>query len=160
MKRADGLMAKRISNSVARWKRTSMKENHTAKRTRAWPISLCASVLMLCLPATATAAERGIASTYCDPVTSIGPMNCSERTVAHRTLPYGSKVLVHNLWNRKWTIATVTDRGMMCDACEPEMKKRVRGRILDMSTGTAVAVGSTGLTLVVVIPLPKVAREI
>ncbi len=51
-------------------------------------------------------------------------------TAAHRTLPFGTKVLVTNLGNRKSVIVRINDRG-------PFSKKRV----LDLSFGAAKIVG-------------------
>ncbi len=36
-----------------------------------------------------------------------------ELTAAHRTLPFGSKVKVTDLWNRRSVIVTITDRGVL-----------------------------------------------
>lgn len=105
-------------------------------------------------------AESGIASVYCDPVTSIGRMRCADFTIAHHTLAFGTKVLLFNRHNRRWAVATVTDRGMMCDSCPPAMRRRVRARIVDMSTGLARALGSDGLTRVVLTVLLRRGREL
>jgi rare lipoprotein A len=51
-------------------------------------------------------------------------------TAAHRTLPFGTKVLVTNLSNGKSVIVRINDRG-------PFSKKRV----LDLSFGAAKVVG-------------------
>ena len=53
-------------------------------------------------------------------------------TAAHRTLPFGTKVLVTNLGNGKSVIVRINDRG-------PFSKKRV----LDLSFGAAKIVGLT-----------------
>jgi rare lipoprotein A len=54
--------------------------------------------------------------------------NPSEMTAAHRTLPFGTKVLVTNLDNDKSVIVTISDRG-------PEQ----RDRIIDVSFAAAQA---------------------
>jgi len=51
-------------------------------------------------------------------------------TVAHRTLPFGTKLKLTNPTNGKSVIATVTDRGPF-----------VRSRLLDVSEGIADALG-------------------
>ena len=51
-------------------------------------------------------------------------------TCAHRTLPFGTRVLVTNLANARAAILTVNDRGPF-----------VRGRILDVSTAAAGILG-------------------
>ncbi len=56
---------------------------------------------------------------------SIGAATC-----AHRTLPFGTRVLVTNLANARAAILTVNDRGPF-----------VRGRIVDVSTAAAQLLG-------------------
>ncbi len=51
-------------------------------------------------------------------------------TCAHRSLPFGTRVLVTNLANAKQVILTVNDRGPF-----------VRGRVLDVSRGAAGILG-------------------
>lgn len=51
-------------------------------------------------------------------------------TCAHRSLPFGTKVLVTNLANARQAILTVNDRGPF-----------VRGRVLDVSRGAAGILG-------------------
>ena len=51
-------------------------------------------------------------------------------TCAHRSLPFGTKVLVTNLANARQAILTVNDRGPF-----------VRGRVLDVSRGAAGVLG-------------------
>jgi rare lipoprotein A len=51
-------------------------------------------------------------------------------TCAHRTLPFGSKVLVTNLANNRSVVVTVNDRGPF-----------VRGRVIDVSTQAAQSLG-------------------
>jgi rare lipoprotein A len=53
---------------------------------------------------------------------------------AHRTLPFGTKVLVRNLDNDKTCIVEITDRGPY-----------VKDRIIDVSHGAAKALGFAGL---------------
>ena len=51
-------------------------------------------------------------------------------TCAHRSLPFGTRVLVTNLANARQAVLTVNDRGPF-----------VRGRIVDVSVGAAGALG-------------------
>ncbi|MBK9082190.1 MAG: septal ring lytic transglycosylase RlpA family protein [Rhizobiales bacterium] len=51
-------------------------------------------------------------------------------TAAHRTLPFGTRLKVTNLANRKTVVVTVNDRGPF-----------IRGRIIDVSAGAAGALG-------------------
>jgi rare lipoprotein A len=54
-------------------------------------------------------------------------------TAAHRSLPFGTKVMVTNLANGRSTVVTINDRGPF-----------VRGRIIDVSVGAAGALGMRG----------------
>lgn len=49
---------------------------------------------------------------------------------AHRSLPFGTRLRVTNLLNRRSTVLVVNDRGPF-----------IRGRIIDVSTGAAEALG-------------------
>lgn len=51
-------------------------------------------------------------------------------TAAHRTLPFGTHVLVTNLSNRKQVIVKINDRGPF-----------IKGRIIDLSTAAAAEIG-------------------
>jgi rare lipoprotein A len=51
-------------------------------------------------------------------------------TAAHRSLPFGTRVLVTNLRNGKSVVVRINDRGPF-----------VRGRVLDLSLGAARVVG-------------------
>jgi rare lipoprotein A len=54
-------------------------------------------------------------------------------TAAHRTLPFGTKVLVTNKSNGRTVVVTINDRGPF-----------VGGRVIDLSTGAAGAIGMLG----------------
>jgi len=69
------------------------------------------------------AAEQGIASYYAYP-------HKGGLIAAHRTLPLGSQVRVTNLVNGRTTVVKIIDRGPF-----------VRGRIIDVSTAAASALG-------------------
>lgn len=71
--------------------------------------------------------------------------------VAHKTLPFGTKVKITNLKNNKSTTATVVDRGPF-----------IKGRILDVTTGVANKLGFTmkqGITVVRVEVVGKVSSK-
>ena len=59
--------------------------------------------------------------------------NPNGMTAAHRTLPFGTKLRVTEPRSGRSVIVTVNDRGPF-----------VRGRVLDLSTGAARALGITG----------------
>lgn len=59
--------------------------------------------------------------------------NPARHTAAHRSLPFGTKVLVTNLKNQKTVIVVINDRGPF-----------VRGRIIDLSKAAAIAIGISG----------------
>lgn len=58
-------------------------------------------------------------------------------TAAHKTLPFGTKIKVTNMRNGKTVVVRITDRGPFTP-----------GRIIDLSTASARALGMYGLTLV------------
>ena len=70
-------------------------------------------------------------------------------TAAHRTLPFGTRVLVTNLKNGKSVIVRINDRG-----------PHTRGRIIDVSFGAAKALGLTasGVAQVKIVALDKSAK--
>jgi len=57
-------------------------------------------------------------------------MNSNGMTAAHRTLPFGTKLKVTH--GDRSVVVTINDRGPF-----------VRGRVLDLSTGAARAIGLT-----------------
>lgn len=99
--------------------------------------SFLASVMVLVavLFSTTASAQVGMASWYGPGfhgrLTASGQRyNQYAPTVAHRKLPFGTKIKVTNLRNGKSVIATVTDRGPYSG-----------GRILDVSKGLAIQLG-------------------
>lgn len=79
--------------------------------------------------------ERGIASWYGHPfhqkrAADGSIFNMKEMTVASRTLPLGSLIIIENLKNGRKALATVTDRGPYVD-----------GRVLDVSLAVAEVLG-------------------
>ena len=73
--------------------------------------------------ATANADEYGVATYYFNPYHG-------GLIAAHKTLPFGSHVRVHNLDNGRTAVVTIVDRGPFA-----------RGRIIDVSTFAAGALG-------------------
>jgi rare lipoprotein A len=83
----------------------------------------------------AEAGQRGMASYYgYHSKTASGEMmNPNAMTAAHRTLPFGTRVRVTNTRTGRSVIVRINDRGPF-----------IRGRIIDVSTGAARALGMTG----------------
>ena len=86
-------------------------------------------------------AESGIASHYS---TREGTRTASGRslqdgafTAAHKRLPFGSRVRVTNHANGRSVVVTITDRGPY-----------VRGRVIDLTTAGARALGFSGVARV------------
>jgi rare lipoprotein A len=77
----------------------------------------------------------GIASVYHDPITANGEhMNPNAMTAAHKSLPMGSIVTVHNKRNGRSVTVRINDRGPY-----------VTGRVIDLSPGAAHVIGMDGL---------------
>ena len=93
---------------------------------------ICAALL---LPDLALADQVGHASWYAlrSRTASGEIMNPSEMTAAHRSLPFGTKVLVENLSNGKSVVVRINDRGPF-----------VAGRIIDVSKAAASSLGMLG----------------
>jgi len=74
--------------------------------------------------------------------------NPNDYTAAHRTLPFGTRVLVTNLKTGKSVIVRVNDRGPF-----------IKSRIIDVSFGAAKVLGitATGVATVKIVPLQKTA---
>lgn len=94
------------------------------------------------VPAPIIQGEEGIASWYGHPFdgrrTSSGEVyNMHAMTAAHRTLPFGTMVRVHDLENGKSVVVRINDRGPF-----------VEGRIIDLSYAAAKAMGMDGTALV------------
>lgn len=92
------------------------------------------------------AAQTGVASYYKHGKrTANGErFNPNGYTAAHRTLPFGTRVLVTNIRNGKSVIVRINDRGPFS-----------HGRLIDLSLGAAKVVGLTasGVAKVKVVPL-------
>ncbi len=90
------------------------------------------------IPAHIVQGEEGIASWYGHPYhgrpTASGETyNMYDMTAAHRTLPFGTHVRVHDLQNGRETEVRINDRGPF-----------VEGRIIDLSYAAAQAIGMPG----------------
>jgi rare lipoprotein A len=100
-------------------------------------------IAFLAKGASTATAEVGLASLYSEQFngerTASGERYDSAiLTAAHRTLPFGTEVKVTNLGNGKSVTVRITDRG-----------PRVKGRIVDLSSRAAAAIGlSKGVTRV------------
>jgi rare lipoprotein A len=90
---------------------------------------------VLLLPELAQAGQVGHASWYAlhSRTASGEMMNPSAMTAAHRSLPFGTKVLVENLNNGKSVVVRINDRGPF-----------VKGRIIDVSKAAASVLGIIG----------------
>jgi rare lipoprotein A len=103
------------------------------------PLIILLSAVAIC----SARAESGMASFYGGGRTASGQVTGpAELTAAHRTLPFGTKVLVTNVGNGKTVIVRITDRGPYG-----------RGRIIDVSRAAARELDmiGSGTTLVSVV---------
>ena len=87
---------------------------------------------------TAERTETGIASVYSyesgNQTASGQKLNAEALTAAHKTLPFGTKVLITNKSNGKTVVVIINDRGPF-----------IRGRIIDVTPAGARALGFSGL---------------
>jgi rare lipoprotein A len=85
-------------------------------------------------PHAAEAAQTGMASYYKHGARTANGERFDPHgyTAAHRTLPFGTRVLVTNLKNGKSVIVRINDRGPF-----------TKGRVIDLSLGAAKVVGLT-----------------
>ncbi len=100
-------------------------------RAKMITVGLLGAALMLPLNA-AVADQVGHASWYAlSSKTASGErMNPNALTAAHRSLPFGTKVLVENLNNGRSVVVRINDRGPF-----------VGGRIIDVSKAAAAQIG-------------------
>lgn len=103
-------------------------------RAKMITVGLLGAALMLPLSA-AMAAQVGSASWYAlhSKTASGERMNPNALTAAHRSLPFGTKVLVENLNNGRSVVVRINDRGPF-----------VGGRIIDVSKAAAAQIGMIG----------------
>jgi rare lipoprotein A len=101
------------------------------------------AAIVLPLAASHASAESGVASVYSTEsgsrTASGARLNPGAMTAAHRSIPFGSRVLVTNRKNGRSVVVTVNDRGPF-----------VRGRIIDVTPAAAQALGFNGLAPVTV----------
>jgi rare lipoprotein A len=108
-------------------------------RRRILPVLLLAAVSCSRLPPPGRGAgEVGIASWYGQdfhgrPTSSREIYDMHDMTAAHRTLPFGTHVMVTNLDNDRSTVVRINDRGPF-----------VKGRIIDLSYAAARVLGMIG----------------
>jgi rare lipoprotein A len=106
-------------------------------------LTLSLAVALAAIATCPARAETGMASYYGGGRTSSGEFSDPKGlTAAHRTLPFGTNVLVTNVGNGKSVIVRITDRGPYG-----------RGRIIDVSRAAArqldiIEVGTTMVSVV------------
>ena len=94
-------------------------------------LTATAAVLAICAPLSAEAGSwTGKASYYNLKSRTASGGRVGHMTAAHRTLPFGSRVRITNLSNKRSAVVTVNDRGPFTG-----------GRIIDVSEGAANALG-------------------
>ena len=112
-----------------------------------------AAILVMALPAAAAEAQTGKASYYRHgKYTANGErFNPRDLTAAHRTLPFGTRVLVTHVRSGKSVIVRINDRGPF-----------VKGRIIDLSLAAAEVLGMTasGVATVKIVPLRKAEKPV
>jgi rare lipoprotein A len=113
--------------------------------TSVFTASLLISVITVWSPISAKA-QSGIASVYSNEKTANGEYAHADRlTAAHRTLPFGTRVLVTNVSSGRSVIVRINDRGPY-----------IAGRIIDLTPAGAKAIGSNGLAQVTLTVLQSV----
>jgi rare lipoprotein A len=110
-----------------------LHRHHPVQATRGTPSTT---------PAPIVQGERGIASWYGHPYhgrpTANGEIyNMYGMTAAHRTLPFGTRVNVHDLENGREVTVRINDRGPF-----------IEGRIIDLSYAAAQAMHMSGIAQV------------
>ena len=118
-------------------------------------ILLLVTSVILCFPASAASVETGKASFYStscnggNKTASGQKLRNDAMTMAHKTLPFGTKVMVTNQKNGKSVECVVTDRGPF-----------IRGRIIDVTIGVARKLGfvKSGITTVKIEVVGKIKK--
>jgi rare lipoprotein A len=91
-------------------------------------------------------AQSGIASVYSNEKTANGEYAHADRlTAAHRTLPFGTRVLVTSVSSGRSVVVRINDRGPY-----------IAGRIIDLTPAGARAIGFNGLARVTLTVLQSV----
>ncbi len=100
-------------------------------RARIATAILAATALVAIAPSTASA-QCGSASWYAltSKTASGERMNPAAMTAAHRSLPFGSKIIVTNQRNGKSVVVRINDRGPF-----------IKGRVIDLSKAAAAKLG-------------------
>ena len=110
-----------------------MKVRHTA----AFGMGIFIAVVALS-SSFAAEPQSGIASVYSDEKTANGEYaHASALTATHRTLPFGTMVMVTNTQTDRSVVVRINDRGPY-----------IRGRVIDLTPAGARAIGSSGLAQV------------
>jgi rare lipoprotein A len=92
-------------------------------------------VVSAALAPAAVFAQSGIASVYSGERTANGEYASAKGlTAAHRSLPFGTRVLVTNKQNGRSVVVRINDRGPF-----------VAGRVIDLTPAGANAIGFSGL---------------
>jgi rare lipoprotein A len=92
------------------------------------PFRIALAVVLLAIASCPVRAENGVAAFYRGGVTASGEVTGpAGLTAAHRTLPFGTRVLVTNVRNGKTVVVRIVDRGPYG-----------RGRIIDVSRAAAL----------------------
>ena len=96
--------------------------------------TVCLALCVLLVAINPARAETGLAAYYRGGRTASGEFSGPNGlTAAHRTLPFGTRVLVTNLRNGRSVIVRIVDRGPYG-----------RGRIIDVSLAAARELGMLG----------------
>jgi rare lipoprotein A len=110
-----------------------------------------AAGFFIALSAGGASAQCGSASWYAlySKTASGERMNPAAMTAAHRTLPFGTTLVVVNLQNGRSVVVRVNDRGPF-----------IEGRVIDLSKGAARELGfiSSGHTSICMLPTLPSAR--
>ena len=86
----------------------------------------------------AATTQTGIASVYSGEQTANGEYaHASALTAAHRTLPFGTMVMITNTQTDRSVVVRINDRGPY-----------IPGRVIDLTPAGARAIGSSGLAQV------------
>src|ERR1700736_4371647 len=115
-------------------------------------LKLSVAVVLLSMATTLLRAESGLASFYGGGRTASGEVTGpTGLTAAHRTLPFGTKVVVTNLRSGKSVVVRITDRG-------PYRHKR----IIDVSRAAARELDmiNSGTAMVSIMPQQNADRPI
>lgn len=119
----------------ATYKKAASHRNHKANRYAKAERSVAKRSSNVASSGSSGGGSTGMASYYWQgQMTASGArFNPSGMTAAHRTLPFGTKVLVTNRNNGRSVTVTINDRGPF-----------IKGRIIDLSSGAAGVIGMKG----------------